>query len=98
MRVSNRPALERILAIDLAIRGGKWPNSRTLARRLDVASRTIQRDIEFMRDRLHAPIEFDIGRREVASGEWRVRTEWPVSSGQWPVGIRADAVFRSRSS
>src|SRR5271157_2697338 len=60
MRVSTRPALERILAIDSAVRRRDWPNARTLARELEVVRRTIQRDIEFMRDRLHAPLEFDI--------------------------------------
>ncbi len=60
MRVTTRPALQRILAIDIAVRRLKWPNARTLARELKVTRRTIQRDIEFMRDRLHAPLEFDI--------------------------------------
>jgi len=60
MRVSTRPALERILAIDSAVRRRDWPNARTLARELEVVRRTIQRDIEFMRDRLGAPLEFDI--------------------------------------
>ena len=60
MRVTTRPALERILAIDLAVRRGKWPNARTLASELEVAHRTIQGDIEFMRDWLAAPLEFDL--------------------------------------
>jgi len=62
MRVSTQPALERILAIDLAVRRRQWPNARTLARELGMVRRTIQRDIEFMRDRLDAPLEFDIER------------------------------------
>ncbi len=59
MRVSTRPVLERILVIDSAVRRQKWPNARTLARELEVVRHTIQRDIELMRDRLHAPLEFD---------------------------------------
>jgi len=59
MRVSARPVLERILVIDLAVRGQGWPNARTLARELEVTPRTILRDIRFLRDRLHAPLEFD---------------------------------------
>ena len=58
MRVSTRPALERLQVIDLAVSRRAWPNARTLARELEVTRRTIQRDIAFMR-RLHAPLEFD---------------------------------------
>ena len=58
MRVSTRPALERLQAIDLAVSRREWPNARTLARDLEVTRRTIQRDIAFMR-RLRAPLEFD---------------------------------------
>ncbi len=58
MRVSTRPVLERLQAIDLAVRRRELPNARTLARELEVTRRTIQRDIAFMR-RLQAPLEFD---------------------------------------
>jgi predicted DNA-binding transcriptional regulator YafY len=36
----------------------KFPNCRKLAKELEVSSKTIQRDIEFMRDRLGLPIEY----------------------------------------
>ena len=62
MRVSTRPALKRILVIDAAVRRQKWPNARTQARELEVVRRTIQRDIDFKRDRLHALLEFDTVR------------------------------------
>ena len=48
MRVSTRPALERLQAIDSAVSRLAWPNARTLARELEVTHRTIQRDIAFM--------------------------------------------------
>jgi proteasome accessory factor B len=62
MRFSCRPLLERIAVIDQAIRGGQWPNANTLARELEVSSRTVQRDLVFLRDRLQAPLEFDAVR------------------------------------
>jgi len=83
MRVSTRPALERILAIDLAVRRGKWPNARTLARDLEVTRRTIQRDIEFMRDRLRAPLEFDITHNGYYYTERSYRLcYFPVTEGE----------------
>ncbi len=59
MHVSARPVLERLQVIDLEVRRGALPNARSLARDLEVTPRTIQRDIQLLRDRLHAPVEFD---------------------------------------
>jgi proteasome accessory factor B len=55
----NRPSLHRIYAIHAAIRGGGFPNCSTLARQIEVTSKTIQRDINHMRDFLGLPIEYD---------------------------------------
>jgi len=55
----SRPPLERMLRIHQAVSAGKFPNASTLAREIEVATKTIHRDIEFMRDRLGLPIEFD---------------------------------------
>lgn len=38
---------------------GDFPNCRKIADELEVSSKTIQRDIDFMRDRLGLPIEYD---------------------------------------
>src|SRR5262245_45748994 len=59
MHLAARPALARMLTIDQALREGKWPNARSLGERLEVNPRTIRRDIEFIRDRLKAPITFN---------------------------------------
>jgi predicted DNA-binding transcriptional regulator YafY len=55
----SRPPLERMVRIHQAISSGKFPNASALAREIEVATKTIHRDIEFMRDRLGLPIEFD---------------------------------------
>ncbi len=55
----SRPPLERMLRIHQAVSSGRFPNASTLAREIEVATKTIHRDIEFMRDRLNLPIEFD---------------------------------------
>jgi len=41
------------------LRAGAFPNCRKLADELEVSTKTIQRDIDFMRDRLGLPIEYD---------------------------------------
>jgi predicted DNA-binding transcriptional regulator YafY len=55
----SRPPLERMLRIHQALQSGNFPNASTLALEIEVATKTIHRDIEFMRDRLNLPIEFD---------------------------------------
>ena len=41
------------------LKAGDYPNCRKIADALEVSSKTIQRDIDFMRDRLALPIEYD---------------------------------------
>ena len=55
----SRPPLERMLRIHQALQSGKHPNASSLAADIEVASKTIHRDIEFMRDRMNLPIQFD---------------------------------------
>jgi predicted DNA-binding transcriptional regulator YafY len=55
----SRPPLARMLQLHQQLQAGRFPNCRKLAEELEVSSKTIQRDIEFMRDRLGLPIEYD---------------------------------------
>jgi len=57
--MSQRQQLERIFEIDRRIRAGLHPNAHQLAQALEVTSRVIYKDREFMLDRLGAPIVFD---------------------------------------
>jgi hypothetical protein len=59
MKIAAGFSLERIAAFDKAARAGEYPNARTIARALEVGPRTVQRDVEFMRDRPGAPLAFD---------------------------------------
>ena len=58
----SRPPLERMLRIHQVLQAGGFPNASKLAREIEVATKTIHRDIEFMRDRLNLPIEFNPGK------------------------------------
>ncbi len=59
----KRPPLERMLRIHQAIQSGNYPNATALAAELEVSYKSIHRDIEFMRDRLLLPLEFDPHRQ-----------------------------------
>jgi predicted DNA-binding transcriptional regulator YafY len=71
MRTEKKPvrlslpktALPRIYTIDAEIASGKYPNSDGLARLCETSISTISRDIEFLRDQLSAPIEYDAFNR-----------------------------------
>jgi proteasome accessory factor B len=58
----SRPPLERMMRIHQSVQGGGFPNASNLARELEVSTKSIQRDIEFMRDRLGLPLEYDGSR------------------------------------
>ena len=50
-----------MLRIHQALQAGGFPNASRLAREVEVSTKTIHRDIEFMRDRLNLPVEFSHG-------------------------------------
>lgn len=48
-----------MLRIHQALDAGRLPNATILARELEVSTKSIQRDLDFMRDRLGLPIAYD---------------------------------------
>jgi predicted DNA-binding transcriptional regulator YafY len=54
----SRPPLARMLQIHQAVQSGRFPNATKLAAELEVSTKSIHRDIEFMRDRLQLPLEY----------------------------------------
>ncbi len=57
--MQTRPPLERMLKIHQAIQSGTYPTADFLAQELEVSAKSIYRDLDFMRDRLRLPIDFD---------------------------------------
>ena len=55
----SRPPLQRMMRLHAALKGRDFPNCRKLGDELEVSPKTIQRDIDFMRDRLGLPIDYD---------------------------------------
>jgi predicted DNA-binding transcriptional regulator YafY len=61
--------MERVLWFDERIRAGHRPGSRTLAAYFTISLRTAQRDIEFLRDRLQAPLRYDKAAKGYSYGD-----------------------------
>jgi predicted DNA-binding transcriptional regulator YafY len=55
--------IERYQWFDQQVRSGNFPNGHTLARHFELSDKTARRNIEFMRDRLGAPLEYDMQRK-----------------------------------
>jgi len=94
MNVSpRRLRLLRLYEIDRQVLTGSHPNATDLAAVLGVHPRTVQRDIEFLRDELGAPIEYDPLRRG-----WRyTEPDFSLQSMELPAVEREalDAVQRT---
>lgn len=50
---------ERYYWFEKQVKAEKYPNTTTLAKQFGCSDKTAQRAIDFMRDRLHAPLEYD---------------------------------------
>ena len=56
---SSRPPLARMLRIHEELQDGRLTNGSKLAAKLEVSTKTIMRDLAFMRDQLDLPAEYD---------------------------------------
>jgi proteasome accessory factor B len=55
----TRPPMERMWRIHQILSDQSYPNCTGLSRELEVSAKTVMRDLEFMRDRLGLPLEYD---------------------------------------
>ena len=58
-----KPQHSRLLFIDKKIRDRAFPNCASLAKEWEVSGKTIQRDLDYMRDMLDAPMAYDAQKR-----------------------------------
>lgn len=54
---------ERFIWFDGQARKMAYPNATSLAQQFEISTKTAQRDIDFMRDRLHCPLCYDKSRK-----------------------------------
>ena len=76
MNRAIRPPIQRSDWIDVGLRERRYSNARKIAENFEIAMRTVYRDIQFMKDRLSAPIEFD----PVRNGYFYTRDNYVLSS------------------
>lgn len=54
---------ERFVWFDNQVRGRKYPNATSLSEQFEISAKTAQRDIDFMRDRLLCPLDYDSSQK-----------------------------------
>ena len=59
----SRPPMARMHRLHALLEAGHFPNCRQLAQKLEVSPKTVQRDIDFMRDQMEFPIEYNAVER-----------------------------------
>ena len=59
----NNPQHVRLMKLDRSIRAKEYPNCLTFAVDAEVSQKTVQRDIDFLRDQCGAPIAYDRVRK-----------------------------------
>lgn len=76
-------ALLRLKRIRDELLKGRYPNRGQLADALDSKIRTVQRDLDFLRDQLHAPIEYNHQERGyyLSDPDWRL-PDVPLTEGE----------------
>ena len=74
--------LERILYMDTLIQNSRYPSIKTFREHFEVSERTIIYDIQFLKDRLKAPIQFSrsYGGYFYSDPSWRLSI-FPVTEG-----------------
>ncbi len=58
-QIYTRAPMERMLRLHELLRRQEYPNCAKLGRELELCTRTVKRDLDFMKYRLDLPIEFD---------------------------------------
>jgi predicted DNA-binding transcriptional regulator YafY len=61
--VGDQLFLERFIWFDNEARHGRYPNATKLADQFELSTRTAHRSIDYFRDRLQAPLEYDESRK-----------------------------------
>jgi predicted DNA-binding transcriptional regulator YafY len=70
--------MERIFGIDRMLRGKRAPTKRQFLEKLEIGEATLKRDLQYMRDRLHAPVEYvrGVGYRYEPNNQFALPGMW----------------------
>jgi predicted DNA-binding transcriptional regulator YafY len=92
-------ALLRLKRIRAELRPGRYPSRAQIAAAIESKVRTVQRDLDFLRDQLKAPIEYNREQRGyyLTDPNWRL-PEVPLTEGELISFFVADHLLRQLST
>ncbi|MCX8023249.1 MAG: WYL domain-containing protein [Syntrophorhabdaceae bacterium] len=75
--MAKKLAYERYQWFHGQVVSGRYPNAKTLSEQFEISYKQAQRDIEFIRDRLYAPLKYDtVNRGYVYEGGYELPPVW----------------------
>lgn len=82
--MNSRSRLSRIQKIDRWFQAGKCLNKRQLAEKLECSTKTVQRDLEYLKDTVGRPLEWDAGENgfSYTSNDFCTLPELEVTEGE----------------
>lgn len=82
-RFAMSTKLERLLRMDGMIRSGSYPSVKTFVEHFEVSTRTVHQDVEFLKERLNAPLKYDRSRKGYyyTNKSWKLPT-LSITEGQ----------------
>jgi len=89
----SKTQFSRLLELDRRIRSGGYPNCLTFSAEWEVTQKTVQRDIDYLRDQLGAPIEYD----RIKKGYRYTSSNWFLPSVSMSEGELLALLLASRS-
>ena len=92
----KKSQMVRIVEFDRQVRQGEYPNSLRFSVDYEVSQRTVLRDIEFLRDQLGAPLQYDPQRKGFCySEDWVIPQVILMSVLHEDAASHLIAMFRS---
>ena len=86
--------LFRLSFIDKEIRSGLFPNKTTLSKKYEISLKTIQRDIDYLRNNYDAPIEYNFKRKGFFYGKPFLLNPLELSEGDFFMLAITEKVLR----
>lgn len=77
----KKSQMVRIVEFDKEVRFRRYPNRYDFSTQYGISERTVARDVEYLRDRLRAPLEYDSDRKGYYySKEWILPSVFTLSA------------------
>lgn len=89
----SKTQFSRLLELDRRIRNSDYPNCLTFSAEWEVTQKTVQRDIDYLRDQLGAPIEYD----RIKKGYYYTNSNWFLPSVSMSEGELLALLLATRS-